>query len=356
MSMSIKSAILAVLVFVSAGTSLAEDHGEAAARFAAVEMREVASRDGLRPLDRPRWSSVSDAGLVVDREDIVFVVDPGIISDKAYLLPRKILLRHGVVNFASVGRLVAVSYSPYTGTAVGMFGDIAGRKTSFGNSGRMLHGNLVLYDRASAGLWPQIPGTCVKGLYSGKRLEQFPVLWSSFAKARKVYPEAMVLSRNTGMRLPYDQDPVGSYHKQGTYYDSGPPPYPMPHKVHTLNAKERVLGVYLDGAAVALPRDVVKEQTIVEFECGMTPLLAMYDADLDSVRVFKRSGPKGELHFVTAGGIVVDRATKTVWSALGEAVKGRLEGEHLEQVAAIDAMWFAWLQFYPGTILHHEEF
>jgi hypothetical protein len=46
---------------------------------------------------------------------------------------------------------------------------------------------------------------------------------------------------------------------------------------------------------------------------------------------------------------IVDRETGSVWSILGRAVSGPLEGEQLVPELAIDSFWFDWAAFHPET-------
>ena len=44
-----------------------------------------------------------------------------------------------------------------------------------------------------------------------------------------------------------------------------------------------------------------------------------------------------------------DQETGTLWDIRGLAVEGELAGERLAQLPAHNAMWFAWVTFWPNT-------
>jgi hypothetical protein len=45
----------------------------------------------------------------------------------------------------------------------------------------------------------------------------------------------------------------------------------------------------------------------------------------------------------------MDSQTGSTWTSDGVAVSGRLEGERLQPILALDSFWFSWAAFYPET-------
>lgn len=84
----------------------------------------------------------------------------GLVRDgevRAY--PLEVLVHHEIVNDRIGGEGVAITYCPLTGTVQGFLrGDV-----EFGVSGDLLNNNLVMYDRATESLWPQLPAVAVDG-------------------------------------------------------------------------------------------------------------------------------------------------------------------------------------------------
>ncbi len=58
--------------------------------------------------------------------------------------------------------------------------------------------------------------------------------------------------------------------------------------------------------------------------------------------------------FEPAGDAFRDRETGSLWNVLGHAVKGPQAGERLRPIPHVDAFWFAWAAFHPGTSIHSE--
>jgi hypothetical protein len=106
-----------------------------------------------------------------------------------------------------------------------------------------------MYDRQTESWWQQFGGEGVVGRYAGARLRVLPariVGWRSF---RAAYPDGLVLSRETGYSRPYGENPYAGYDDL-----SSPPFFPAAHgDDRRLPAKERVVFLERDGAAVAIP-------------------------------------------------------------------------------------------------------
>jgi len=306
-------------------------------------------RDATPPLDRPSYIPAVDAGMALDPDDVVFVLEPQGPSDKARIYPQKILAYHEIVNETAGGRKVSITYSPLTGSLVGFKGAVDRFNTSLGTTSKLLNSNRILYDRSTNSEWPQILGTAISGTLEGRSLETFPVLWTTWKKAGAKYPDAEVLSRKTGYRKHYDKDPYGSYQKKGTYYDTAGSYYPLTHTNLRLPAKERILAVRKGDAALAIVKDAVAHEKVADIDFGVTALAAFFDESLDTVRVFDRTVEDTSLTFQYRDGKIMDLETKSVWTPEGEALEGRMRGFRLKPVPAFDSMWFAWAAFHPYT-------
>lgn len=270
-------------------------------------------KDGIPAIDNPQFTSAAEADKWLDNNDIVFgVVQDGII--KSY--PQQILVWHEIVNDQFAGEKVSVTYCPLTGTSIGFKRMFNGTETTLGVSGKLVNNNLIMYDRLTDSYWPQILGTAVKGPLLGSRLEEFPLVWTTWGRWRQKYPETLVLSRNTGHIRNYDRDPYGNYNPLKGYYVRESTIFPNMAEDDRYPPKTVVIGARLNGEALAVLKDTMREEKIIDTRLGDMPIRILYDEELDTARFFKR-----------------DFAT----------------GEQLEQINAFDAMWFAWVAFYPDT-------
>ncbi|MGE4297487.1 MAG: DUF3179 domain-containing protein [Desulfovibrionaceae bacterium] len=304
-------------------------------------------RDDIRPIYKPKFYSVADAALALEENMVVFALDA---DDVVRIYPQYILVWHEVVNDTLRGKRISVTYSPVTGSVACYRGQVGAFDTPFGTSGKLVNGNTLLYDWSTNSKWPQILGAAIDGTLKGAELDMLPMVWTTWAKARKAWPHAQVLAKPSTQR-PYGKDPYGSYTRSGTYYQNNVLAYPLTNRDTRLPFKEPVLGLRQGTLHAAVVKNALARQKVLDFEFGVTPLTALYDAALDTVRVFDRRLDKQTLHFTYYDGKIYDQETKTEWTGGGRAGHGLLEGGRLTPVPAMDAMWFAWSAFFPDTTI-----
>lgn len=300
----------------------------------------------IRAIDFPDYASVSDASLVMEADDIVFVVEDG---PRVLIIPQSIMVWHEILNETVDGRRASITYCPRTGSVVGFFGQIGSIRTTFGNYGRLLNGNLIMHDRATGSLWSQILGEAIAGPLTGAMLERFPVIWTNWKLAARYYPMGQVLTKATGFKRDYGRDPYGSYHKPDTYYSSNFTYYPLMHKDTRLHPKERMLAMRYGMSGASIQRAAVKERGVINFELGVDFMVAVYDQNLDTVRVYNRTVKGNTLDFIYMDGEFRDAQSGSLWAGAGLCIEGAYEGERLRPAAAFEVMWYAWAAFFPGS-------
>lgn len=321
--------------------------------------------DSIPSLYRPQFLNVSDASLSLDDNDVVFIVK--FPEGRTRIYPQRIMVWHEVVNdvlpdasgvMPRIGEAEAeagsytISYSPLSGSVIA-FRSLAGKfPTTFGNTGDLLNANSILYDRISASHWSQLLALCIDGPFRGKRLDRIQVLWATWKGVKQRYNgKAEVLSRSTGVRRPYGKDPYGSYQTKGTYYDDVRLLYPLLHFDNRLPPKKRILGIEEQAVFGAVQVDEVKARRYLNFSLGLRHMVALYDADIDAVRVFDRQLAPGQppLNFMILEDKFVDDLSKSQWNAEGQCTYGRYREKALTPVFTVDAMWFSWAAFHKTT-------
>ncbi len=302
--------------------------------------------DQIPSLTKPHYLPVADAALSMDGDEQVFVAR---FPSGVRIYPQRIMVYHEIVNEDLDGMRVSITYSPLTGALVGYRGRAGRFDTSFGVSGNLLNANTVLFDRATGSLWPQLFGIAISGPLRGAQLDRFPLIWTTWERAARTYPKGMVLSRSTGFKRRYGTDPYGGYSNRNSYYNTQQITYPVQNRDDRLPPKERIMALELEGLHYALPYALVKRDDVVNFSMGITPMVAVWDRRLQTVRVYERIVAGKTVNFLSQDGKLLDGATRSEWSYDGEALFGILRGSALTPVAAMDSMWFAWVAFYPDT-------
>jgi hypothetical protein len=303
-----------------------------------------------------------------DREPVFVAHYPGGLT-RVY--PQYIMVWHEVLNdvlpaaaaapgFAysggnqaeNAGDSYIISYSPLSGCLTA-FRSMAGRYPSaFGNEGALYNANSILFDSFSGSLWSQLAAVCIEGPLRGKRLDRIPIYWERWGGVKNRYPEAQVLSRSTGIKRDYGRDPYGSYLRSGSYYDDARILYQVAAQNNRLPPKKRILGIELQDLYGALLVDEAREAKVLNQSMGLNRIVAIYDEELDRVRVFDRKLEDGTiLEFRLFENNFVDNVSMSRWNSDGECYHGRLRGRSLTPVLAIDAMWFAWYAFHPETVI-----
>lgn len=292
-------------------------------------------KDGIPPIDRPHYVTAPDATFLQDN-DIVFGVNyKGVV--RAY--PQKILVWHEIVNEEFSGEKGSVTYCPLTGSVIGFKGAFDGQNTDFGTSGKLVNSNLVMYDRAADSYIPQILGVAVSGPQKGTKLDEFPVVWTTWRRWKEVFPNTLVLSQNTGFVRAYGSDPYGSYERSGTYYQQGGPFFPVMVESDRFQPKEVMIGIEDETNALAIQKSTVRSKKLIQAKLGAEDIIVIYDERLDDALAYKTGGHT----FTLQGGQIVDEAG-SVWNIWGRSDKGELEF-----VNSFNVMWFAWYAFYPST-------
>ncbi len=272
--------------------------------------------DGIPPIDEPIWDPIATADQWLMDEDYVFVLEA---QEGVYAYPQRILVWHEIVNHQVDGQNHSITYCPLTGFCVGYDGVAQG---GLGTSGRLLNSNLVMYDRETGKYWPQILGESIDSENPGTPLNAFPVHWVTWKNFKDHYEEAKVLSTETGYFRDYGRDPYGSYRDENSYYFTPVVMFPTMNDDPRLANKKVVVGIKGQNGVLAIDPALVEERGMINAMAGDTPIVAVYDQNLDIVRVFEREDD-GEV----------------------TSVDGLQPAHHF------DVMWFAWSAYFPDTEL-----
>jgi len=316
--------------------------------------------DGIPPIDDPKFLAPEDATFLADREPVLAVEIDG--DAKAY--PLQIMTWHEIVNDEIAGMPVAVTYCPLCNTGIAFERPtIDGELLDFGTSGKVYNANLVMYDRQSGTYWAQATGQALVGPYSGEQLEFVPARILSFGDWRDEHPDGLVLSLDTGHERPYGENPyVGLDTSERPFLFAGDLDERLP-------ATSRVLGIARAGDIVAFPyesvaADAVDGWAVVTEQVAGDPVVVFWKAgtysaldterivsgrDVGAIAAYRPEADGRPLTFEVGRAGIVDRETESVWSILGRAVSGPLEGEQLVPELAIDSFWFDWAAFHPET-------
>ena len=304
-------------------------------------------KDGIPPIDEPKFVSAAEMDDQLKSDDRVFVLD---YNGETKVYPQPVLVWHEIVNDEVAGGKLSVTYCPLTGSTVAFKGrSPAGEPLTFGTTGRLVNSNLLMYDRATDSEWPQILGRAIDGRMRGKSLEEIPLVWTTWKRWKERGAAAPVLSTETGHLRSYGTDPYGSYTAPDKgYYEGSETFFDVLAESDRLSAKETIMGIKSGNKQHAISKKAALDKGVWNLELGDKPFVAVAGSGLQAVRVFDRSTGGDNLEFGRGRGEdLVDQKGHT-WSRKGLTLAGP-DGAFLPAANFYEVMWFAWYAFYPET-------
>lgn len=160
-------------------------------------------RDTIVSIDAPRFQPVSALTAMGPLEPVLSI---GIDGDfRAY--PLRMLLWHEIVNDVVGGVPVLVTYCPLCNSGVVYDRRLNGEVLSFGNTGRIRHADMVMYDHALESWWQQFTGEAIVGAQAGAMLRALPARLESLTRFRARAPRGWVMIPADVMQQPYGETP-----------------------------------------------------------------------------------------------------------------------------------------------------
>lgn len=240
---------------------------------------------------------------------------------------------------------------------------VDGRVLTFGVSGYLRDGNLILWDRQTGTLWEQGTGQAVVGALAGARLTLYPAPLLPWEAFRRTYPRGRVLSPRSAGRTPAEYARIPPAYRG---YDRGPGPWTFFRRPADprLPPMERVAGLLTPSGPLAVPFSLLRRERVLPLADGQGPVVLLYtpttrspfqDGDepgspAGSVSALRPRARGQELSLEPAGqGLFRDRETGSLWSPDGLALEGPLKGVRLERVPLWVGFWFYWARRHPDT-------
>ena len=316
------------------------------------------SRDGIPPIDDPKFTTPRDADQWLDSEEPVIAFD---VNGDARAYPIQIITWHEIVNDVIGGVPVAVTFCPLCNAAIVFDRRLDGVVYDFGTSGKLRNSDLIMWDRQTESWWQQFTGEAIVGELTGSKLTFLPaaiISWSDFLAAN---PQGKVLSRETGHSRSYGRNPYLGYDRVDK------PPFLFDGDLDgRLLPKERVAAVNIGDVDVAFPFSILKRERVVNYHVNGEDLVLFFEPDTRSAfrdifgdyqavgatGVFDPNLDGQKLTFRSDGDKVVDNETGSLWNILGEATHGSLAGSQLIPIVHANHFWFAWAAFKPDTKIY----
>jgi uncharacterized protein DUF3179 len=225
--------------------------------------------------------------------------------------------------------------------------------------GRVLHfhlaginnQNFIMRDEETGSWWQQVSGKAIHGPLQGHQLKSVFHDEVSFAIWKHEQPQGRVLKPDERIAAANEYETsdwemrVGRMRVvQGTDVD------------HRLAPRTLVMGIDIDGRAVAYPLAALQKQSPIIDIIGTVPIVIVLGDDHRSVRAFDRTVDGRRLEFfqkVENGAVqLIDAETGSTWNFEGKAVSGSLAGRQLKKVYVLEDFWFDWRLYHPDTAIY----
>ena len=320
-------------------------------------MRGGPPKDGIPSIDNPKFVTTEDASKWVDAKEPVIMVE---LNGEARAYPIQILMWHEMTNDKIGDTPILVTFCPLCYSAITFDRRHKGDVLEFGVSGFLRHSDMVMYDRNTETLWQQFSGEALVGDYTGDKLDIIPSQLIAFEQFKNIHPDGKVLSKDTGHRRNYGENPYAGYD------DINNNPWALRDRPSDrMKPMQKVIGVRIDDNNVkTYPYNITQERKVINDEIAGKEVVVFHTegavSALDksnisrsredgSTGVFFRNVDGETLEFEYSDGEITDKQTGSTWNIAGKAVSGPMEGKQLETTIYGDYFAFAWLIFYPDA-------
>ncbi len=301
-------------------------------------------RDGIPSVDNPKFINQTQATFMNENDLIIGIK----VGNEVRGYPHPVLDWHEITNDEIGSEKFAITYCPLTGSAIGWDRVIDGRETTFGVSGLLYNTNLIPYDRLTQSNWSQMRLQSVNGDFIGKFIEPIHVIETSWTTWKSMFPDAKVMSTETGTARDYGDFPYGDYRTNNQRLL-----FPVNNNDSRLPGKDRVLGLLVGNIATAYNINDFGTLTVTNESLEGTPIVVAGSGNDNFAVAYERKLDSGEILELTPleneYPVIMTDSEGNKWDVFGVAVEGNRQGTRLKPTISFISYWFAWAAFYPHT-------
>ncbi len=198
-------------------------------------------------------------------------------------------------------------------------------------------------------LWSQILTGASCDSEKGVPLETVHHVEMNWAGWKALYPNAEVISSETGFSRNYTRYPYGEYERP----NNGDLLFPMRPLDTARPPKERALGIPdVDGSALVFPfgiLDAAGANRVINTSFKGRRIVVLWDSEKEAAAAYEPiTTDGGAVDLVIERGSFIDLDSGAEFHINGKVMEGELEGLSLRPVSeAYVAFWFAWPAFHP---------
>lgn len=218
---------------------------------------------------------------------------------------------------------------------------LEGDELTFGVSGKLWHGVLVMFDRESGSLWTQLDGRAIQGPESGRSLEHVPSVFTTWAAWLAAHPDTLVLEKDEAARGQQASHYAEYFADAGRTF--------LPHLGDGLGEgvgpKRLVFGVRTGGGALAVTEERLTADGLVQARLGDVPVAWLRDPGTGEVLAVRRELDGEEVNLGPLEGVSPTERVRVLGS-------GQELGVEVFEALRVDrAFWYAWARTVEGAQL-----
>lgn len=199
-------------------------------------------RGNIPAIDKPRFVTPEKAEKFLKPDDEIIGINFNGIR-RAYSI--KVLRWHQIVNDDFGGVPLLVAYDPISDMGVAYERTVLEKTVEFEVSDKVYNSNPLYRDRETKTYWSQFGGEAILGRLAGQKLEEVQTIRVPWCDWRREFPNAEVLSLDTGVRRNYDWNVYEKYYKSEHIL------FEVENEDGRLKNKERVYGLRIGSGAKA---------------------------------------------------------------------------------------------------------
>ncbi|NQY21829.1 MAG: DUF3179 domain-containing protein [Campylobacteraceae bacterium] len=319
-------------------------------------------RDGIPPLDKPKFINIKDAkSWLNDNDALIFVK----INNKSKAYALKILIWHEIVNDTLDKEKIVVTFCPLCNASFVYSRIINKKEYTFGTSGLLRYSDLVMFDRESESLWQQFSGEAIIGDKTGITLNSIDSSIISFKDIYSQYPNTKILSKNTGFYRSYGNNPYIGYD------DINSSPFLLKNKSDSrLLPMRRVTTLEINNKSIVYSHEIFKNKNLINDVFENNNIVVFYKKNLLSVldkkdiseskliastKVYNRKIGQIILRFYYKDGFYYDKQTNSKWNFFGKALAGKYKNTQMLEFSSGNHFWFSYSIFKKNILIYKEK-
>lgn len=261
-------------------------------------------------------------------------------EQKAY--PIELIGYHHQVRDVVGGQPIMVTYCTVCRTGRVYVPAVDGKPEDFRLVG-MDHFNAMFEDGRTKSWWRQVNGEAIVGPLKGKLLDEIPSEQMRLDAWIDRYPNTMIMQPDSLFLEEY---------ASLINFDEGKNKEGLA-RADSLSWREKswVVGVAMGMYSTAYDWHDLKKVRVINDVIADTPLLVVLEADTVSFHTFLRDSMNFSYDVTTD--LMMDSATKSLWSLKGECTEGQLKGARLKLIQSYQEYWHSWKTFHPNTTEFH---